>query len=514
MPPVVVIGSGPAGIAAAQGLLRAGVAVTLLDVGRDLPAAARDWREQLAALEPDAWDRAELARYNQTSLADRDGVPLKTVFGSDYPYRAQDDVRKADVSLFGSHALGGLSNAWGASMLPLSARDVRDWPLSRADFDPHYAAVLEWLPHAQSRDDLASDYPLHAEQSQALALSAQGAALLGDLQAGRAALQADAIRFGRARLAVANCRYCGQCLHGCPYDVIYSSRHTLQTLLAHPRFTYQGQTEVLSISEDATGVSLQTQRGGVRETLVAERVYVGSGVLNTALLMLPLLGERRLQIRDSAYYVVPFLRRQRTPGAGNAPGNTLAQLFMEVDVPDVSPHNVHLQWYGYNDFYAQELANKLGPFYRLVPQSLAALLLERLWTVQGFLHSDDSPAIELTLDSQMQNPTLAAVPTDRAERLFAATLQKLGQHTATLGGRPLGLALRRGPVGSSFHSGASLPMARSPAGLQSDTAGRPAGLQRVHVVDASVLPGIAPSTITLTVMANAHRIASMHRDYA
>ena len=82
-----------------------------------------------------------------------------------------------------------------------------------------------------------------------------------------------------------------------------------------------------------------------------------------------------------------------------------------------------------------------------------------------------------------------------------------------LRGRPLTLAMRRGMTGSSFHSGASFPMAANPDKDESDLAGRPAGLRRIHVVDATVLPNIAASTITLSVMANAHRIASNHQQY-
>jgi choline dehydrogenase-like flavoprotein len=71
------------------------------------------------------------------------------------------------------------------------------------------------------------------------------------------------------------------------------------------------------------------------------------------------------------------------------------------------------------------------------------------------------------------------------------------------------LPLRRlGAVGSSFHCGSTFPMKDCPVNLESDTLGRPAGLKRVHVVDASVFPSIPATTITLSVMANAHRIAT------
>ncbi len=42
----------------------------------------------------------------------------------------------------------------------------------------------------------------------------------------------------------------------------------------------------------------------------------------------------------------------------------------------------------------------------------------------------------------------------------------------------------------------------------SDFLGRPAGLKRVHIVDAANFPTIAGSTIAFTIMANADRIAT------
>jgi hypothetical protein len=66
--------------------------------------------------------------------------------------------------------------------------------------------------------------------------------------------------------------------------------------------------------------------------------------------------------------------------------------------------------------------------------------------------------------------------------------------------------MREGEPGRGFHTGSSFPMSKSPNGLESDLLGRPAGLTRTHVVDSSVLPSIPATTITFTVMANAHRI--------
>jgi choline dehydrogenase-like flavoprotein len=48
---------------------------------------------------------------------------------------------------------------------------------------------------------------------------------------------------------------------------------------------------------------------------------------------------------------------------------------------------------------------------------------------------------------------------------------------------------------------------------KSDKWGRPFGFKKVHIIDSSVLPSIPATTITLTVMANAARIANNHKKY-
>ena len=49
-------------------------------------------------------------------------------------------------------------------------------------------------------------------------------------------------------------------------------------------------------------------------------------------------------------------------------------------------------------------------------------------------------------------------------------------------------------------------MSAAPRGFQTDLLGRLPGWQRVHAVDATVFPSIPATTITLSAMANAHRI--------
>jgi hypothetical protein len=70
--------------------------------------------------------------------------------------------------------------------------------------------------------------------------------------------------------------------------------------------------------------------------------------------------------------------------------------------------------------------------------------------------------------------------------------------------------LRLAAGGKSYHFGGSFPHTKNgiSAMFGTDRLGRVRSWQRIHVVDASVFPNIPAMTFTLTIMANAHRIAS------
>jgi choline dehydrogenase-like flavoprotein len=69
--------------------------------------------------------------------------------------------------------------------------------------------------------------------------------------------------------------------------------------------------------------------------------------------------------------------------------------------------------------------------------------------------------------------------------------------------------LRLSAGGKSYHLGGSFPHTTDSSGIfSSDRLGRVGPWERVHLVDASVFPSVPAMTFGLTIMANAHRIAS------
>jgi choline dehydrogenase-like flavoprotein len=103
---------------------------------------------------------------------------------------------------------------------------------------------------------------------------------------------------------------------------------------------------------------------------------------------------------------------------------------------------------------------------------------------------------------------LVAELNDDAVSRVRRVLRKLTRLNRQIGAVPIPPLLQVATPGRGFHSGGSFPMRRQPSPFECDVLGRPAGWQRVHVVDATTFPTIPATTITLTAMANAHRIAS------
>ena len=248
---------------------------------------------------------------------------------------------------------------------------------------------------------------------------------------------------------------------------------------------------------------------GKESTHAVHRVYLAAGVVPTAQIVLRSrsLYEHPVQLKDSQYFLFPLLTAWRTAGVSGDALHTLSQVFLEVLDARLSRHPVHLQIYSYNDLIAGGIRAALGPLARGWPLGQA---VERTMVAQGYLHSDESSRMRLTLEKSAAAPRLkiSAELNPETPRTVRRVVRKLLHHALQLGALPLALKLKIAEPGRGFHCGGTMPMRAQPGEMESDTLGRPCGYERVHVVDASVLPDIPATTITFSVMANAHRIGA------
>lgn len=514
----IVIGSGSAAVAAASALVDHGRRVLMLDVGTTLEPDKRAIRERMGRQPPTDWSRAD--RDALTAVATAGRSETMRPYGSDFLFR----VPAADAGwctpqqvhdLRPSFAKGGLSNGWGASILPYRDADLGGWPIRVADLAPHYAAIARLISTSGRRDALAPLFPGHALDDEApLPPSAQAAALLARLERQRQPLAALGVHFGQSRQAIArSCRQCAMCLYDCPYGAIFRAAAVVDRLVAAGAVDYRPDATAVRFAADDTGVTVRVRsRDGTIDEVRGERLFVAAGVLPTTLLVLDSLDRAGapVAIRDSAHFFLPLLHGWST-GAdpSTEPRHTLAQVFVEIVDPAIAATTVHTQVYTHNDLFAVDMRRRFGPFADAL-RPLIGALSRRLIVAQSFLHSDLSPHIEATLVRDGSGARLAFRRRDNAQTAatVARVRSRLAQVALKAGMLPLTPLLRPGTLGSSFHCGGSFPMRAEPGALETDVLGRLPGIDRVHLVDAAVLPTIPATTIAFSAMANAHRIAT------
>ncbi len=518
----LVVGSGPTGVSCAMALLARGCRVEMIDAGMDLEQAAAEKVSGLQAIAPASWTDEKTSFLRAKMDAGVDGIPLKLAYGSDYPYRLSRGATAVECHGADSKpscAKGGLSNVWGSAVMPYRQADMDDWPLVTRDLSEHYRAVAKFMPVASIQDDLEREFPTYSEYERPLPPSQQAQAMVTDWGKRSDRLKAAGVIFGRSRLAVnatgfdkpGPCVKCGLCMYGCPYRLIWSSADAVEQLRDHPGFSYRPGLTVTAVSETANDVQVEAQtETGEHVSISGARVYLAAGVMATTAVLLRSLDryDQPVQMKDSQYFLLPMLRKRGISPFHRKDLHTLAQLFVEIADAGVSPYTIHLQGYTYNELFEQPVAKMLGPLRAVFPSDA---FFSRLFLFQGYLHSNHSLPVSLALRRSNEGEKLNVVGEESPEikTILRKVVRKLAGLHGPLGALPLAPLMRPGVPGRGFHSGGVFPMSDNPSQNESDIYGRPAGLQRVHAVDSSVMSSIAATTVTFTAMANAHRIGTL-----
>lgn len=525
---IYVIGSGPSGIAATSALLEGGHDVTILDYGLELEEEKKEINQKLQRLPPDQWPSKMIDQLKGMMASSRHGVRFKKSYGSDFVFRdatfVENQPRRTDAKP--TLAKGGFSNVWGSVVLPFLDHDMTDWPVKQSDFNDHYKAIASLIGLSGVRDGLERLFPFHAPPSEPLKLSSQAKKVLARMEANRKTIEGAGFVFGRPRLAVRSesspagpgCVACGLCLYGCPHELIYNTAFALKKFKDNPRFHYRPDVYVERVAENSGGVEITATdiRTKGRISFKGDRVYLGAGVLSSTRILLTSLDayDAEISIKDSQYFILPFLFREGTRNVQKESLHTLCQLLLELIDDSLTRNTINLQLYTYNDLYSNVVRNMLRPFTALFDPFIS-VLLGRLMVFQGFLHSNDSSIMKAKLEKSGDTTRLVldASENSATRPLIRALVKKMNTLSRELGGWVLSPLVTVAVPGEGNHYGSSFPMSRSPGQYQTDLLGRPHGLKKIHVIDASVLPSIPATSVTFTIMANAHRIAAHEPEF-
>jgi choline dehydrogenase-like flavoprotein len=505
-PEAIIIGSGPAGVSAALPLLDAGWRVLMLDGAGDkaLPAAPLG---DITAF-----------RRDQKSWRTRFGSDLAAlVSAGDHSPKRDTPLTHAVVNGFaaayglttegflgaGSMAAGGLSNIWGAVAELYEPDDFRGFPFSREALLPFYRAVIERIGVSgeSEKDGPVLPYMPAGELTAPLARLLQRATSKPDrhgfrlLQATNAVLTAP----HRGRHA---CVRCGLCLWGCQHKSIYNSADELPSLRLRPNFTYRCGASVQRIVPQGSSYMLHVQAGAGYATVTAPILLLAAGTLGTSALALDLLGADRRFVRllHNPAAVMAFC----LPGLIGSP---LPQRSFALGQLAFRLKEAGGMLYAADTLPADLFARRM-PLSRPTALRLARALAPALVLATCYLPGELSAA-RLRIEQQDGGRKLlieATTPRATSARLAAA-------------GRALARGMRRLralavpgsftviPAGADGHYAGTIPMG-SAGPVSCSAVGELSGHRGVYIVDGAALPRLSARHLTLTIMANASRIAT------
>lgn len=519
---IAVVGSGPAALACAKGLIERGHRVAMLDAGEELDAERQTLVDDLRHKPFETWSKAEIARIKENPSFERGGVPRRRLFGSDYVFaghRQHSPLELEGTRLEPTYARGGYSAVWGASMLPIAETDLSDWPVSPQELEPYYHKVLKDLPLSAEPGNHEPHFPLYRDDLDPIPLPSQCAGLLDRMRAKSDDLERVGLRFGRSRLAVRNtdsgdlggCISCGLCLYGCVPRAIYSTVEEIDVLQSSAKLQYLPDRIVVGLKEQPKHVELvwRSQKG-TQETGTFDAVFLGLGAVNTTRLLLHSLElfEQEIDILDSQKIILPVLTFAATSEALSERKPILPGVFLDMYDPDVDDCWVHTQIYAINEPVLRRLG--IDPDRpRSMRRSLLAPGLKRLMVAWVGFNSKHSGRLRARLDSHTNVFHLKAIEPPESARHMRRTAWHLCRLGLRFGAVFVVPAMQIGEPGAGHHVGGSFPMrADVDAKTQTDRWGRPGGYKRVFAIDSTVFPSIPATTIALPAMANAWRIGA------
>ena len=511
----IIIGSGPAGVAAARKL--EGPSTCVVDVGGE-PASVFPFaslREALAAgqvreLLGEHWEMlANLVSPGQCHPKLRAAAIRHVMQGELFQVFGYDGGLL--VRGRGSYAAGGMANAWGAQLLRYTEADlteIGDWPISVSELDKYYADLEAHIGISGEQDDMASFLGSTDDLLPPVPIASAAQYLLNRYAAKRDSTGLMGLKIGRARLAVLTRPHLGRAAYEFGETEffttgqmgLYTPRQSLAALRERGLIKYLGGYKLRTYRERPEYVEIEIEEVSTknRRSLRARHLLLGCGAVQTARLVLM----DRAQAGQSLSFI------DHPP--------TLLPIFFPAKFGSKLPsHSFPIQLvgtmagHGTRDmisFYypGGMLWSDLLPDIPL-PMDSACIALSVL--MSGMLVAQIWEPSKPTQGNRLCLEGDGSVRIDYADRHRYPKLPVLLSALRMLGGISLQRLASMSPPSWGFHHAATLPMRRAPGPFETHTDGRLWDSRRIRVIDGSVLPSLPAKNHSLTIMANAARIA-------
>jgi FAD binding domain len=525
---VIVVGSGAAGSMAAQTLVERGANVLMLDGGQ------RD--ERYAALVPEMpfveirrrdpeqhrfflGDEFESVRFDELTTGVQLTPPRRFIIAQAERLLPRD---APDFVPMESLAYGGLGSGWGLHCGVYSSAELALASLPAGEMRDAYQVVADRIGISGSADDAQPFTFAHLQHVQPAApLDPTMAWVASRYARVRHRLNDGFYYLGRPAMAALTQNKDGRRATELLDMDFYANAGgwawrppiTVDSLRRGPNFSYAGNLMVTRFEEraDAVVVTCIGVQDSVERHFSCRRLVLACGALGTARIALRAFATPnvRLPLLCNAYTYVPCIVPARIGRTMPDRNTGLVQLVLAHDAGGRHNDVALASFYTYRSLLLFRLLREM-PLDVADSRTILRYLLSGM-TIVGIDHPQSySPGKELWLEPEASSPTLdrlhiayalgdrERVTYDQRERAFMRVLRRLGAWP---------IRRMRPPLGSSIHYAGTLPFREREKPFTLSPEGRLRGTRSVFVADASGFTHLPAKGLTLSLMANAHRIA-------
>jgi hypothetical protein len=526
---VIVIGSGASGAAASSYLVNKGIKVLMLDVGMD----DTEYRDHIPDI-PFSRIRRECEGQQNFFLGKNlEGVPKAGVkVGAQLTPPRQFISKKSDeyqpwnsknFSLLQSLAKGGLAAGWGAASFTFDDLELKKAGIFEENFARYYnEAVAEIGVSADSKDDNFS-FALKgiSTHQPALEIDSNAEKILSAYNRRRDVLNTKGLFLGKTPLAVLS-QDLGERRANPYFDMdfwsdsrksVFRPRYLIDKLALNPLFTYKCGILALSFEERGGSVLVHSKdlKNNQQLSFYGSKLMLCAGPINSAriaLKSLELVGYST-SLLSSPYTYIASANLAMLGRSARDRRHSLSQL-CGIFRPQDDPNDfLNLQFYSYRSLLLFKLVKEM-PLPVWAGLAVSRILMNSL-TVIGVFHSD-SPSSKKYLrltPSLTDGPLTLDVHYEREPSqsdCIRAREREVKKILVQLGCIPF-MSFNPGE-GSGIHYGGTIPCGNDPfRKFGTDMQGRLLGTKEVFVGDNATWNYLPAKGPTLTLMANAKRIA-------
>lgn len=409
-----------------------------------------------------------------------------------------DEAGKKLTEVQSTQKKGGLSAVWGAQLYRYSQSEIIDagsWPISLEDIEPDYDSLEATI--------LGLGYRLIANEKELNNhLTANSELLLRRGKSKKSQLSVEpsrvAVKFrtslGEASSATSNLDFFR--MHD---ESVFTATRLMEEAADDRDVEFRNGLRVTGWEESPGKVDIFCRsKSGEAVTVSAKKLILACGTLETTALVLENEGESgvKLPFLDHPPYLIPVVSPETFR---SAPPAAFYPLQLSVRVKGGN-RELTGTFYSPLGMLFSDLVTNFPSDLRLASKAIPAII-QMTGVVQAWPVSREASRNSFEIDSRgnIRICFAASSPPGSLKNLTKA-LRKAGFITFS--------KLVKPPVpGWGFHYVGTLPMSATPSPYQTHVDGRLWNSNNVLVVDGSVIPSLPALNHSLTLMANARRIA-------